>query len=176
MQDTSTASGNGAVKTGEIAQPNQPLNAKGARAITFDAQWVPLEAIEHIFAVRFAEALALSAALNGEDDEAHHAFRLSCKRLRYAIERSEIDIFGLDETAKWLSSMTDALGEAHDAVVLIEETTTCGAYAAARSLQKARDSSVAEARRLWTSGFEPGGAAQPLIHILTSTAANVVSV
>jgi len=176
MQDTSAAAGNGAIKTGESPQPDQSLNAKSARAITFDAQWVPLEAIEHIFAVRFAEALAASASLSSEDDAAHHAFRLSCKRLRYAIERSEIEIFGLNETAKWLSSMTDSLGEAHDAVVLMEEAKTCGAYAAASSLKKARDTAVAEARRLWTSGFAPGGAAQPLIHILTSTAANVVSV
>src|SRR5438270_7632154 len=146
MQETAGAAGNGAVKTSEIAEANQPLNDKTARAITFDAQWVPLEAIEHIFAVRFAEALALSASLNGEDDEAHHAFRLSCKRLRYAIERSETQIFGLKETAEWLSSMTDALGEAHDSVVLIEEAKTCGANGAVRSLQNMRDSAVTQAR------------------------------
>lgn len=134
---------------------------------------MPLEAIEHIFAVRFAEALTASAALSGEDDDAQHAFRLACKRLRYAIERNEIEIFGLNRTAEWLSSMTDALGEAHDAVVLRDEAETYGAKSAARSLLEIRDAAVEEARRLWTSGFEPGGAAQPLIHILTSTNAGV---
>jgi len=176
MQEAAQTAANGEVKAAESPEPNQPIARKDARAIGFDVEWVPLEAIEHIFAVRFAETLTASSALNDEDDEAHHAFRLSCKRLRYAIERNEIEIFGLDRTAEWLASMTDALGEAHDAVVLQEKAKTCGADSAARSLQKMRDAAVAEARRLWTSGFEPGGAAQPLIHILTTTAAAVVTV
>ena len=176
MQDAPQTAGSREIATGESTQANQSLNAKGARRIAFDTKWVPLEAIEHIFAVRFAEALTGSASLNGNDDEAHHAFRLSCKRLRYAIERNELEVFGLQETADCLSSMTDALGEAHDAAVLLQEAKTCGADNAARSLENMRDSAVSDARRLWTNGFEPGGAAQPLIHILTSTAASVVSV
>ena len=174
MQDTPQTSGNGEIKAGESTEANQLVNVKGARPIAFVARWVPLEAIEHIFAVRFAEALTASASLNGNDNEAHHAFRLSCKRLRYAIERSELDILGLQQTADWLSSMTDALGEAHDAAVLLEEAETCGAHNAARSLENMRDAAVSDARRLWTNGFEPGGAAQPLIHILTSTTASAV--
>lgn len=176
MQDAPQTPGKSADEAAQSTAENELIARKSGRAIDFDERWVPLEAIEHIFAVRFAEALTASAALSGEDDDAQHAFRLACKRLRYAIERNEIEIFGLNRTAEWLASMTDALGEAHDAIVLHAEAETCGAKSAARSLLKLRDTSVADARRLWTSGFEPGGAAQPLIHILTSTNAGVSDV
>lgn len=136
------------------------------RRIGFAPDWTPLEATEHILAVRFAEALAQSPALDGEDDDAHHAFRLACKRLRYAVERSDPELLGLETTAEWLSEMTDALGEAHDAVVLRQEAADVAALKAANELHKLRDESVQRARDLWRAAFAPGGPANRLTHLI----------
>lgn len=116
--------------------------------------------------MRFAEVLALSAALAAESDERHHAFRLACKRLRYAIERSDPQLLGLEGTARWLSEMTDALGEAHDAVVLQNEALAADAPRTAASLRKARQEALRNARTIWKTAFAPGGRAEPLTHVI----------
>jgi hypothetical protein len=146
---------------------NPPGNHKPQpRRIGFAPDWTPLEATEHILAVRFAEALAQSVALDDEDDNAHHAFRLACKRLRYAVERNDPELLGLEATAQWLSEMTDALGEAHDAVVLRQEAAEVAALEAAAALRKMRDEAVQRARDLWRAAFAPGGPANHLTHLI----------
>lgn len=118
--------------------------------------------------MRFAEVLALSDALAAERDERHHAFRLACKRLRYAIERNDPQLLGLEGTAQWLSEMTDALGEAHDAVVLHDEALEAGAPRTAASLRKTRQEALHNAHTIWKTAFAPGGRAEPLAHIILS--------
>ena len=163
--------------TAQTPQESEPQTASGdggerslkkPRAIRFEPDWTPLEAAEHIFAVRFAEVLALSAALAAERDERHHAFRLACKRLRYAIERNDPKLLGLEATAQWLSEMTDALGAAHDAVVLRDEALETGASRTAASLRKSRQDALHDARAIWKTAFAPGGRAEPLTHLIQS--------
>ena len=166
----------------QTPQESEPQTASGdggerslkrPRSIRFAPEWTPLEAAEHIFAVRFAEVLALSAALAGEVDERHHAFRLACKRLRYAIERNDPQLLGLEGTAQWLSEMTDALGEAHDAVVLRDEALEAGASHSAASLRKHRQEALQTARSIWKTAFAPGGRAEPLAHLINTAPATV---
>ena len=103
--------------------------------------------------VRFAQCLRNQAALSGEDDEALHAFRLSCKRLRYAIERLEPAPAALEPAAKLLSALTGELGCAHDCSELAAYAVRCGAPLAAPRALADRDRCVARARRLWRRGF-----------------------
>lgn len=126
---------------------------KDAHEIEFGGVAAPEEAIREILRIRFAECLAHQAALAGEDDDAMHAFRLACKRLRYAIERFAEEHPELQPSAELLSRMTDELGAAHDCVVLNERAEKTGADVVRFRTKQDRNRYVKRARRLWLSAF-----------------------
>lgn len=126
---------------------------KGGRAIDFSAVADSEDAIREILRLRFAELLERQAVLTGEDDEAMHAFRLACKRLRYAIERFPEEHPELQPAAELLSQMTDELGAAHDCVVLGGHAEKAQANIARFRTRQDRNRYVKQARRLWQHAF-----------------------
>lgn len=129
---------------------------KAGREIDLGDLQTPEDAVRRLLRVRFAECLERQAALAGEDDEAMHAFRLACKRLRYAIERSVAQHPELEAAADVLSKMTDELGAAHDCVVLGRRAEQTGAHIVASRTRQDRDRFVKRARRLWRAAFAAG--------------------
>jgi CHAD domain-containing protein len=126
---------------------------KRGRDIAFDSVAAPEDAMRTVLRIRFAECLAAQAALFGDDDDAMHAFRLACKRLRYAIERFAEEHPELQPSAELLSQMTDQLGAAHDCVVLAERADKTGANIVRFRTRQDRNRYVKQARRLWMSAF-----------------------
>lgn len=111
----------------------------------------------HVVRVRFAEALQKQSALDGNDDDATHAFRLACKRLRFALEREQPQSADLQRAAKLLAVLTAELGGAHDCAELAELANACGAPLVAARAHRDRDRYVARAKRLWRHGFRARG-------------------
>ena len=131
---------------------------KDALALHFSSAATPAQAQQHIVRVRFAEALARESALTQGGDEEVHAFRLACKRLRFAIERLEDADPAVQAAAKILGRLTDELGGAHDCAQLAQLASECGAPLVARRARDDRDRYVARGARLWRRAFrEEGG-------------------
>lgn len=130
---------------------------KESLALRFNAVPDAAHAERHIIRVRFAEALQRQAALEEDDDEAVHAFRLSCKRLRFALERLRERAPALKPAAKLLSLLTDELGWAHDCVELADLARETQAPLVAARAQRDRDRYLIRAKRLWRHGFLPEG-------------------
>jgi CHAD domain-containing protein len=131
---------------------------KHGRELAFDGIRDAKDAVALILRVRFAECLERTTALFGEDPEAMHAFRLACKRLRYAIERFHEEVPELEPAANFLARVTDTLGCANDCTVLIERSRRCGTALVAERAQQDRDLYVRRARRLWRRAFKRRGA------------------
>lgn len=131
---------------------------KDPREISFSDIASPDEAVRHVLRLRFAECLEKQRALGGGSDDEVHAFRLACKRLRYAIERFDQSKDALAPAAKLLSNVTDELGAAHDCVVLAGRAAGCGADLVAQRALLDRDRGVARGQRIWRRGFKSGGA------------------
>jgi CHAD domain-containing protein len=129
---------------------------KPAREIAFAGIDTPQEAARFVLRVRFAECLEKQDALAGDDNDAIHAFRLSCKRLRYAIERFNLP--ELQPAAELLKRITDELGNAHDCVVLARRASDCAADAVASRALRDRARSVRRGTKVWRDGFAGGGA------------------
>lgn len=130
---------------------------KAGRAMSYNGTQTPIEAVRALVRVRFAETLERSGALMRDDDEAIHAFRLACKRLRFALERSA-DQLPLSAAAGVLSAISDELGSAHDCVVLAQRARDCNAPAVVRLALIDREKQIRRARRTWRSGFGRNGA------------------
>jgi D-alanyl-D-alanine carboxypeptidase len=94
-----------------------------------------------------AECFRLQPALDSNDNDAVHEFRLACKRLRYAIERFEVS--ALAAQAKVLSGITDELGFAHDCVLLAKIARKAGASAVTWRASQDGSRSVKRGRALW---------------------------
>lgn len=135
---------------------------KEARQISFAGISAPDQAVRMLLRVRFAECLEKQNALNGADDDAVHAFRLACKRLRYAIERWENPGKDLEPVAELLSKITDELGAAHDCVVLAKRASECKAELVVRRALKDRDRYKKRGKRLWYGAFKARGGFEPL--------------
>lgn len=131
---------------------------KDARELRYRGAQTADEAISFLLRVRFAECLEREPGLLSHDDEAMHALRLSCKRLRYAIERFADRLPDLEPAVEFLAQMTDALGLAHDCVVLAERSRQIGASLVELRARRDRDRYVAHARRLWRRAFRKKGA------------------
>lgn len=91
--------------------------------------------------------LRLQAALDTNDNEAIHEFRLACKHLRYAIER--FDLRQLAAEAEMLGKITDELGSAHDCVLLAKLARKNGASAVTWRALQDRSRYVKRGRALW---------------------------
>lgn len=115
------------------------------------------EAQRHIVRVRFAEAMRKQAALERRDDEAVHAFRLACKRLRFALERLQPQPPQMKRAQMLLSRLTDELGWAHDCAQLALLADESHAPLVAARARRDRDRYVIRARRLWRHAFREAG-------------------
>lgn len=131
---------------------------KDALALHFSSLTTPEQAQQHVVRVRFAEALARQSALTQGNDEEVHAFRLACKRLRFAIERLENPEPSLQTAAKILGRLTDELGGAHDCAELAKLASECGAPLVTQRALHDRDRYVTRAARLWRRAFREEGA------------------
>jgi CHAD domain-containing protein len=109
-----------------------------------------------IVRVRFAQALARQSSLEGGGDEALHAFRLACKRLRFALERIEGSEF--DAALDVLERISDDLGDAHDCSRLMRLAAECGTPLVCARAQRDRDGAITRARRNWRRAFADDGA------------------
>lgn len=130
---------------------------RNARELTFLEIETPEEAVLYLLRVRFAECLSLQPSLFKDDDEAMHAFRLSCKRLRYAIERFDESEPELQPVAGFLTQITDELGFAHDCAVLAQLSVSYSAPLVALRAQADRERYIARARGRWRRAFRKRG-------------------
>jgi CHAD domain-containing protein len=114
------------------------------------------DAMRRIAIVRFAEVLALVPALrNGRSSELH-AFRIACKRLRYALERFTPREPALLDASSRLTQLQDALGEFHDCDLLLLAMPR-SLHSTAQRVRIQRDDALARARALWRDAFAPYG-------------------
>jgi CHAD domain-containing protein len=126
---------------------------KSGRAIDFAGVTDSERAIRQILRLRFAEVLERQSSLYGQNDDEMHAFRLACKRLRYAIERFEEEHPELQPATEMLQQMTDELGAAHDSVVLGGQAEKAKANITRFRTRQDRNRYVKQARRLWQQAF-----------------------
>lgn len=126
-------------------------------ALRFGSIADPADGQRHIVRVRFAEALQKQGALDGGDDESLHAFRLACKRLRFAIERLEPQPPNLKRAAELLSVLTDELGWAHDCAELAQLAQDEDAPLVSARARRDRSRFALRARRLWRHAFRATG-------------------
>jgi CHAD domain-containing protein len=122
----------------------------------------PAQAERHVIRVRFAECLQREPALEGDDDERVHGFRLACKRLRFALERLESPPEELERAAWLLSRVCDELGWAHDCARLAQVASECGAPAVGARALRDRARYLVRARRVWRHAFKTNGEFAPL--------------
>lgn len=130
---------------------------KDALQLRFTALDTPDKAERHVVRVRFAECLQCQPALEGEDDELVHAFRLACKRLRFALERLDSPSPELKRATSLLSTLTDELGWAHDCARLAEVAAECNAPLVTARARRDRGRYLTRARRLWRHAFRTNG-------------------
>lgn len=122
----------------------------------------PAQAERHVIRVRFAECLQRQPALEGDDDERVHGFRLACKRLRFALERLEPQPEELKRAASLLATLCDELGWAHDCARLAQFASECGAPLVAARALRDRARYLVRARRIWRHAFRTSGEFAPL--------------
>jgi CHAD domain-containing protein len=77
------------------------------------------EMAARVLHTRLREVVRLAGGVEQRDQRSLHAFRIACKRLRYALERFEDLEPSLETAAKSFALLQDALGEAHDRDVLL---------------------------------------------------------
>ncbi len=123
-----------------------------ARHISLEGAQTPRSAMERIVSVRFAEVLALSGALQGEDPARLHALRIACKRARYALELfNELEM--LRAAQRRLKELQDELGVVHDCDVLLALIHESGEQPLAARIERERHKHLMRARFLWRGAF-----------------------
>lgn len=95
----------------------------------------------------FTECFQKEASLFSSDDDAIHEFRLTCKRLRFAIERFQLP--QQQPLASALAEITDELGSAHDSTVLTKRARKLDAGAVAWRALQDRSRHMKKARESW---------------------------
>jgi CHAD domain-containing protein len=104
--------------------------------------------VERVVQTRLREVRGLCTGLEQRDKESLHAFRIACKRLRYALERFGALDPSLERIAAQLARLQDALGETHDRDVLLAILPPTMAETQ-RRLQSERDACIDQAFALW---------------------------
>lgn len=112
-----------------------------------------IELARRVLQTRGCEVRRLAGGLQQRDQPGLHAFRIACKRLRYALERFEDLEPSLEPVAKALALLQDALGQAHDRDVLLAILPAAMAQTEHR-LRSEREASVDRAVVLWTQARE----------------------
>lgn len=106
------------------------------------------ELVRRVMRTRFDEVRRLAGGFDQRDQRGLHALRIACKRLRYAAERFCKLEPSLKPLAEVLSTMQDALGEAHDRDVLLAILPP-SMGATERRLRVQREAYVDRATALW---------------------------
>lgn len=133
-----------------------------ARPIEFDALQSPDEAILRVLTIRFSEMLLLSDSLDSETATARqHHFRISCKRMRYAIELFR-DLLPppFRDALEVTTQLQDLLGEVHDCDVLARLAREAKAPRLERRIARDRSRKLAAARRMWRTSLRQDGELQ----------------
>lgn len=120
------------------------------------------EANRTIVRIRFAELLAASSALRGDDRDKLHALRLAAKRLRYALQRLGSERLHLSQADRALDAFSASLGAAHDSSVLTRRAIECGATPVAERSRRERRQEIDDARRTWEAMMQRGGPLETL--------------
>jgi CHAD domain-containing protein len=132
-----------------------------ARPIAFAVEESPSDAALRALAIRFSETLLLSDALDDDDGRRIHDFRISCKRLRYAIELFRDTLPpAFRHAGGVLSQLQDVLGEVHDCDVLDALAEQSGADRLRRRIGRDRRRKLDAARRLWRASLRHNGELQ----------------
>lgn len=132
-----------------------------ARPIAFPVSEPAAEAALRVLAIRFSEALLLSDAFEEDDGHRIHDFRISCKRLRYAIELLHDTLpAAFRDCGSVLSQLQDLLGEVHDCDVLDALAERHGAQRLRRRIARDRRRKLDAARRLWRTSLRHNGELQ----------------
>ncbi|HET9393351.1 MAG TPA: CHAD domain-containing protein [Candidatus Rubrimentiphilum sp.] len=142
-------------------KPEEPV-AGTVRAVPLADSMSVAEANRTIVRIRFAELLAASSALRGEDGTALHALRLTAKRLRYALQRLGAERLHLSETDRALDTFAKTLGAAHDSSVLTRRAIECSATPIAELSRRERRQQIDSARRMWQAMMKDGGPLETL--------------
>jgi CHAD domain-containing protein len=116
--------------------------------VPLDSSAKTREIVANIVAGRLAEARALAGQLQRRQSKGLHAFRIACKRLRYALERFEHLDPSLEKAAIRLAQVQDELGETHDRDVLLSILPPTMGQTQRRLLEE-RDACVTRAKHLW---------------------------
>jgi CHAD domain-containing protein len=111
------------------------------------------ELARRVLQTRVNEVRRLAGGLQQRDQPGLHAFRIACKRLRYALERFEGLERSLEPVAEAFAFLQDALGEAHDRDVLLAILPVAMVQTEHR-LRGEREASVDRAVALWTQAQE----------------------
>jgi CHAD domain-containing protein len=111
------------------------------------------ELARRVLHTRLREVRRLAGGLERREPQGLHAFRIACKRLRYALERFEELETSLEAPAKSFALLQDALGEAHDRDVLLSILPAAMAQTEHR-LRTDREACVDRAGGLWTQAQE----------------------
>jgi CHAD domain-containing protein len=120
--------------------------------VELDGARTPSDVLRRVTGVRLAEAGALASALQSTDPDGLHQFRISCKRLRYALERFAAFAPLFDTTASHFGHLQDALGEAHDCDLLLAQLPPTMPKTRARLLET-RLGAALRASRLWNDAL-----------------------
>ena len=134
-----------------------------ARSIDFEDARDPFEATGRIVAIRFAECLAAGVAIVSEDEDRLHALRITCKRMRYALERFARELPQMQPAATQLVEIQDALGSVHDCALLRDLARKRGAHSMLRRAAHEYAENLRRARQLWRDAFAYGGPFEALI-------------
>ena len=111
------------------------------------------ELARRVLHTRLREVRLLAGGLEQSEPRRLHAFRIACKRFRYALDRfSELEP-SLEAPAKSFALLQDALGEAHDRDVLLSILPAAMAQTEHR-LRTEREARVDRAGVLWTQAQE----------------------
>ncbi|MGA7202585.1 MAG: CHAD domain-containing protein [Candidatus Cybelea sp.] len=111
------------------------------------------ELARRVLHTRLREVRSLAGGLERRDQRGLHAFRIACKRFRYALERFNELETPLESPAKSFALLQDALGEAHDRDVLLSILPAAMAQTEHR-IRTEREAYVDRAAVLWAQARE----------------------
>jgi CHAD domain-containing protein len=123
----------------------EPVLLRGVTDVT--------ELARRVLRTRLREVRALAGGLERRDQKGLHAFRIACKRFRYALERFDELETSLKAPAKSFALLQDALGKAHDRDVLLSILPAAMAQTEHR-LRTEREADVDRALVLWAQAQE----------------------
>lgn len=135
------------------------------RQLSFDCDEPMIDAVRRLIGIRFAEVLECGRGFERETNaERLHALRLACKRLRFAIERTNSALPSLGVAAERLAQIVAELGNLHDSALLVARSSKLNANGTLRArIEADRERSLLRARALWVDAFTDAGPFMPLV-------------